>query len=116
MTVYLLAITPPHFHAKHYIGWCEDGSEGRRLARHRAGRGAKLITAAVKAGCSISMVYVWPGATRQLERKLKKRRDTPRWCPHCGEGRRPIPDAEHGVQVRLCLDESATSDMETAPV
>lgn len=91
MTVYLLAITPRHFHAAHYIGWCEDGNEDERLARHQKGRGAKLLAAAVKAGCKITRVHLWPGADRKFERYLKKRRDTSKWCPHCNLKTRPMP-------------------------
>jgi hypothetical protein len=91
MTVYLLKIDPPLAHARHYIGWCEDGQEAKRLARHIAGHGAKLLAAAVAAGSKILPVHTWPGADRRFERKLKNRKDTAKWCPCCGHGKRPLP-------------------------
>jgi hypothetical protein len=91
MTVYLLRIVPPLAHARHYIGWCEDGQEERRLARHLAGHGARLLAAAVAAGCRIVQVHTWPGAPRAFERRLKNRKDTAKWCPCCRQGKRPLP-------------------------
>jgi len=91
MTVYLLSITPPLAHARHYVGWCEDGREDDRLARHIAGRGARILEAAVAAGCKIARVHLWHGATRTFERRLKRRRDTAKWCPCCNQRKRPMP-------------------------
>jgi hypothetical protein len=91
VTVYLLKIDPPLAHARHYIGWCEDGTEARRLAQHVAGRGARLLAAAVAAGCKILPAHLWPGADRHFERRLKNRADTNKWCPCCRRRQRPLP-------------------------
>lgn len=94
MTVYLLHIDPPLEHARHYIGFCEDGRNDLRLAEHIAGRGARILAAAARAGRKITLVHTWPGASRAFERKLKNRKAAPRWCPCCKpdrHGKRPLP-------------------------
>jgi hypothetical protein len=42
-TVYLLHFDRPYRHARHYLGWTADETVDARLARHRAGGGARLI-------------------------------------------------------------------------
>jgi len=70
----------PHFHAKHYLGYAEDLAA--RLERHRAGNGARLMEVVSAAGITWRLARTWPG-DRQLERKLKNRKEAPKLCPIC---------------------------------
>lgn len=81
--VYLLHITPPLGHARHYVGYTDDVEPSRRLAKHAKGQGSKMLRAAVSSGRVLSVVHHWPGATRRFEAYLKRRADTPSWCPAC---------------------------------
>jgi hypothetical protein len=49
-----------------------------------AGDGAAIVRAARDQGIAVTLAGSWPG-DRRLERKLKRRHDTPRWCPLCRE-------------------------------
>jgi hypothetical protein len=86
-TVYLLQITEPYRHAKHYMGWTENLSA--RLALHTEGRGARLVEVVIGHGIGFVLARTWTG-DRFLERKLKGRRMAPRYCPICrAERHRP---------------------------
>ena len=81
---YLLHLLPAYRHARHYLGFTEtSGFLPRRLHEHATGRGARLVTVALAAGCRFELVRLWPG-TRDLERRLKQQRAVPRLlCPAC---------------------------------
>jgi len=65
----------------HYLGSSLDIAA--RLARHRAGNGARLIEVITDAGLSFLVVRTWVGG-KPLERKLKSRKNAPReLCPVC---------------------------------
>jgi predicted GIY-YIG superfamily endonuclease len=66
-------------------GWTEDLPA--RLARHRAGDGARLLAVIKTAGIGWTLARTWPG-TRALERRLKRRGGHARLCPIC---RQPQP-------------------------
>lgn len=53
-----------------YIGWCKTGETSRRLAEHKAGRGAKITAAAADRGFEITLAWAVPG-TRNDERRFK---------------------------------------------
>lgn len=82
MAVYLLHFDHPFGHAKHYLGYAEDDRIDARIEHHRNGTGGNLCAHAVKAGCKLLLVRVWPGATRDDERRLKSHSST-RNCPLC---------------------------------
>jgi predicted GIY-YIG superfamily endonuclease len=91
--LYLLHLTPPYKHAKHYLGWAEDIDA--RVAEHRAGSsGVRLVEAAVRAGCQLELVRTWPDATRDDERAKKATRT--------GKGFRPRGSNSTGSRGRLC--------------
>lgn len=73
-------ISPDHT-AQHYIGWAEDVD--RRIAEHRAGRGARLTQVAKERGIDFAVVRIWEHAERTTERKLKNRHNAPKLCPIC---------------------------------
>ena len=66
--------------AQHYIGTATDLDA--RLAAHRAGAGARITVAAAARGIAFAVVRTWPGG-RDLERRLKRRKEAPRLCPAC---------------------------------
>jgi hypothetical protein len=79
--VYLAHFSTNLHHARHYLGFCND--LGQRMAQHRAGTGARLMEVLKQAGIEWKLVRVWPG-DRGLERRLKRRKNTPRrLCPVC---------------------------------
>lgn len=80
MAVYLLHLDTPIAHAKHYLGSAQDLPA--RLARHRAGNGARLLEVAHERGITFTLARTWDGG-RELERRLKRRKNAPRLCPIC---------------------------------
>lgn len=81
--MYLIHFDRPLAHARHYIGFCEEGKLERRMERHRKGQGAKLLRAATAAGIAWSPVRVWLDADREFERLLKSKKGPARFCPCC---------------------------------
>ncbi len=68
-------------HAGHYCGMSEDVQQ--RLSEHGTKHGAKLTYAARQSGLAWVVVRVWKGG-RNLERRLKARKNAPReLCPIC---------------------------------
>lgn len=68
---YLVHLHAPFGHAQHYLGWSADPAY--RLRHHAAGSGSNLLRHVRLAGISWSLVRVWPGATRTVERGLHDR-------------------------------------------
>ena len=85
-TVYLIHFDRPYRHARHYTGWA--GNLDARLARHRAGNGARLIEVVMAAGIGWELARTWPG-TRADERRIKRARNAPRLCPLCQDEASP---------------------------
>lgn len=81
--VYLLCFNSKLAHAKHYIGYCNEGGLEARIEKHRKGTGAKIMAAVVKSGIEFEVARVWEGADRNFERKLKNQKNAARICPHC---------------------------------
>ena len=80
-TVYVIHFETRLKHAGHYLGYCDDLA--RRIAQHRSGNGARLMEVIAAAGIAWKVVRIWPG-DRGLERRLKRRKNTPRrLCPVC---------------------------------
>jgi len=71
----------PGVFARHYLGFTRDLEQ--RDAEHRAGSGSPLLRAALAAGLEVTIVRLWPGGDRKLERRLKKTKNLPRYCPIC---------------------------------
>jgi predicted GIY-YIG superfamily endonuclease len=80
-TVYLIHFESRYKHAAHYLGFAAD--LGRRMAQHRGGNGARLMEVISAAGIDWKVVRTWAG-DRSFERRLKRRKNTPRrLCPVC---------------------------------
>jgi hypothetical protein len=79
---YLAHLWPPLRHAGHYAGFTIDLPRrwGEHLAggydpktRKNTGKGARLLAAALHAGCTVELVRVWYGTqARALEQRLKQ--------------------------------------------
>lgn len=80
-TVYLICLSRPFGHMRHYIGW--SSCPRRRLYHHRRGTGAHVLKFVVAAGIKLRIVRQWPEATRLFERYLKMRREAAYFCPRC---------------------------------
>jgi hypothetical protein len=86
--VYLLHFDRPYHHACHYLGFTRNLEERIRL--HREGKSqVALMRALAAAGIGFTVVRVWEGGDRALERKLKRRGGAARLCPICN------PDSAH---------------------
>jgi predicted GIY-YIG superfamily endonuclease len=75
-----LGSSHPNGSAGHYLGPTMDLD--RRLATHREGKGARILAAANERGIAYDVVRTWPGG-RDVERRLKRLRNSPRLCPRC---------------------------------
>lgn len=98
--VYLL-----HFHERigsdkhsiqHYTGSADDLE--RRIAQHRAGRGARVTQVLAERGIGFDVVAVWPG-NREIENALKLHSAT-RICPTCT----PSPRVPQVIQKAIEAD------------
>lgn len=78
----------PIAHARHYIGYCAEGGVTERFKRHVAGGGARLVEVAVSRGLTVVIAREWPGAGRDFERQLKRRKKSAALCPICIEAGR----------------------------
>lgn len=84
MIIYLIHFDVPYHHARHYLGIAVDLEA--RLAQHRSGNGARLMQVVSRAGISWRLVRTWEGG-RELERRLKRQKNSSRLCPVCRGGR-----------------------------
>jgi hypothetical protein len=80
--VYLIHFDHPLHHARHYLGYCADGTLQVRLIRHRAGRGARLLAVLRELNIGWRVVRVFEG-DRRLERRLKNQHKIRGYCPVC---------------------------------
>jgi hypothetical protein len=79
--VYLLHFETRLHHAGHYLGY--SSCLKLRLNAHFAGNSAKLIHAVSLKGIRFSVVRLWIGGDRTLERKLHLQKNSPKLCPVC---------------------------------
>ncbi len=80
MVVYLLHFHRKLAHSQHYIGFTRDLD--RRLTDHLCGMGARLMEVCFERGIEWKLARTWPG-DRELERRLKNRKEAPALCPIC---------------------------------
>ncbi|HUV88168.1 MAG TPA: endonuclease [Anaerolineae bacterium] len=95
MIVYLLHFQEPYKHARHYLGFCKDLTA--RLEQHRNGTGARLLSVVQAAGISWIVARTWDGG-RDLERRLKARKNSPKLCPICRAMRRAAHEHDGGMK------------------
>jgi predicted GIY-YIG superfamily endonuclease len=78
--VYLIHLSRPLKHARHYLGTTADLKQ--RMEDHRAGRGAAMLRACNRKGIAYRVVRTWKRAGFRTEQAIKKlnRREL---CPTC---------------------------------
>lgn len=82
--VYLIHLSEPYKHARHYIGFVDgDDLVEERLSKHRRGIGSKFLRAVNDAGICYVIARLWPGYTRMQERHLKNKKNARYLCPIC---------------------------------
>ena len=64
-----------------------------RVIEHQTGRGARLIEAVIRSGGSFALARTWPDTDRTFERRLHRRKESPRLCPLCSK-QLPLPFEE----------------------
>ena len=79
-TVYLIHFRKPYKHARHYLGY--SANLDKRITDHLCGMGARLLEVITDAGIEWKLARTWPG-DRELERRLKNRKEAPALCPIC---------------------------------
>jgi predicted GIY-YIG superfamily endonuclease len=91
--------------AQHYLGFSDDYEA--RIAKQLAGKGAKIVAAALKQGL-IFEIYHWP-APLATEKLIKRTKKTALYCPACaaaaGRKPRPLPTPPTIVQLAFDLEE-----------
>ena len=78
---YLLHFNAPYRHARHYLGWSH--CIGERLTLHAQGKGANLTRVVRDAGIEWDIAALWPGASRNDERRMKNWHKSAQLCPIC---------------------------------
>lgn len=83
-TVYLIHFSQPVAHAKHYIGWAKGSTIDmlKRVQAHIDGKGSPLVLKASQIG-ELRIARTWVDVDRNFERRLKRGKDTPAFCPLC---------------------------------
>lgn len=79
-TIYLVHLSRPYKHAKHYTGWTKNLAE--RLAEHANGHGSRLLAVAHAEGITFTLARTTTG-TRHKERAIKNAGGQVRYCPLC---------------------------------
>lgn len=99
MSVYLLHLNQPFGHATH-VGWSEQIA--RRIEHHRAGRGSAMLRAFVRGGGTFQLARTWLGATKRLERRIKRRDYGPiaGLCPLCSGEERDLSTLRRECRAR----------------
>lgn len=69
-----------------YLTAAQAAGVAHRIARHRAGTGARLLAVITEAGRTFTVVRVWASATEHHEKALKDLNDRVILCPVCNPG------------------------------
>ena len=83
MAVYILHFSGKLYHARHYVGFTDDFK--RREKEHMNGHacGSPLVAAAKAAGLTVTVAKGYQDGGRELERKIKRGKNTSKYCPLC---------------------------------
>jgi hypothetical protein len=79
--------------ATHYLGWTPELA--RRVEEHGRGRGSAFMAEVARRGIAWKVVRCWSGSRRD-ERRIKRQRNAPEFCPCCeraGRNHRPLRQA-----------------------
>lgn len=101
MALYLLHWDPPLVGGRqpqHYLGWTNRSVEERVLDHLNDGpHAARVVVAAVEAGCEIRLARVWPDGTRADEAAMKKsHRGFRKVCPMCNPADEAADNGRNG--------------------
>jgi len=111
--IYLIHFDKPYRHARHYLGFA-GGKLETRLQRHKRGDGARLLQVLKQHGIEWSVVRVWPEGDRDLERKLKNKKNSKCLCPVCNPSiGEPFTSRKHVLQEFLISSISTRSSQES---
>ena len=85
--LYIIHFRAPFHHARHYVGITDQTIEDR-LARHQAGRGAKLTAAVMRSGIGFDQIFVLGEfetmrQARDAEIRIKKHKKAQSHWPIC---------------------------------
>lgn len=68
--------------ARHYLGYAKNLNN--RIKEHKNGTsGARLMEVCHERKVTFQLARVWPDGNKDLERKLKRRKNAPLLCPIC---------------------------------
>lgn len=77
----------PTIATQHYLGFSEEDKIWQRLKQHASNQSrAKIVRAFHNLGADLYLVRVWPGATRDDERRVKNSGHQNLLCPICQRG------------------------------
>ncbi len=85
MPVYLIHLSKPFHHARHYLGFTTDLKS--RLFHHRNGTGSKFLAAVNKAGITWRVIRTWEDKGIEFEQKVKRCGNSTSYCPICRKKR-----------------------------
>ena len=84
MAVYILHFHKAHHHAQHYVGAVNGPCVESRIARHKAGNGAKIVARFAELGIGFEVAQVWPEGDFKMEKAIKHRHGSiKQFCPVC---------------------------------
>lgn len=87
MSVYILHLDTPLHHARHYVGFSTNKRTlEERIEHHRRGTASCNFTKVLReVGITFTLAKVFAGKQfdRAFERKLKKTKAVPHYCPIC---------------------------------
>lgn len=83
--LFLLHFDPPYRHARHYFGYAKRNLReyARAVAQGRQHAPHPLVERAILAGCTVTVVDVWPGHSRDDRRRFRRCGSLSRFCPTC---------------------------------
>ena len=100
--------------ATHYLGWSLQVD--RRIEEHERGSGSAFMAEVARRGIRWKVVRCWRG-TRGDERRIKRQRNAPEFCPCCqrlGRNHRALRQL-HGVIETLRSEEAPWSGLGAPP-
>jgi predicted GIY-YIG superfamily endonuclease len=82
--IYVLHFDEKYKHAGHYLGYTNNVE--RRMQQHRSGHSVPLMDAVNAAGIPWMLAATFKG-DKAMEKALRHRKNTPRFCPQCIQAR-----------------------------
>jgi predicted GIY-YIG superfamily endonuclease len=89
MCVYILHFSEPiggnsaRGKAQHYVGYTADFERRKGEHLRQNSSGSPLVAAAIDKGVGVVVAQVWQEAGRDLEKKIKRAKNTKKICPLC---------------------------------